>query len=51
MKLTCWSWEKTAIVIPIIISLCTAYLTYVIGDNQSKISKLEYAPIFIFQKA
>lgn len=51
MKLTCWSWEKTAIVIPIIISLCTAYLTYVIGDNQSKISKLEYAPIFIFQKS
>ncbi|HGW3732856.1 TPA: hypothetical protein ACNH31_004500 [Citrobacter freundii] len=51
MKLTCWSWEKTAIVIPIIISLCTAYLSYVIADNQSKISKLEYTPIFIFQKS
>lgn len=51
MKLTCFSWKKTTTVIPIIISLCTMYLSYVISDNQSKISKLEYAPIFIFQKS
>lgn len=51
MKVTFWSWKKTATIIPIVISLSTAYLTYMIGDNQSKISKLEYAPIFIFKKS
>lgn len=44
-------WEKLSISLPIITSLATCYLTYQIGDNQNKISKLEFAPIFILKKS
>lgn len=43
--------EKLSIIAQIIISICAIYLSYKIGDNQNKISKLNYSPVFIFQKS
>lgn len=43
--------EKLSIIAQIIISICAVYLSYKIGDNQNQISKLNYSPVFIFQKS
>ncbi|HED3297731.1 hypothetical protein GHT46_07420 [Citrobacter freundii] len=43
--------EKLSIIAQIIISICAMYLSYKIGDNQNQISKLNYSPVFIFQKS
>ncbi|ANI82942.2 hypothetical protein [Kosakonia oryzae] len=44
-------WDIIIGIVPIFISLATAYLTYTLSVKQTMISKLEYAPIFILKNS